>query len=149
MKNKASIAAALAAVLLTGCSTFQKQTPAQAAATAIRALVPAAVQYAVAQDTNSIPYLKATALALDIAAANGQFTPAQIKAALDAVSVKEIHTPLAEAAVMAGVGLYVGFFGATVADNADAVLVISAVSSSIRAGLPPNDPAKLSRAPRR
>lgn len=149
MKSRLSVIAVLAAILVTGCSTFPKQSPAQAAATAIRALVPAAVQYAAAQDTNTVPYLKASALALDIAVANGQYTPDQIKAALNAVNAKELHTPLAQAAVLAGVGLYEGFFQTTVVSNEDAVLVITSIASSIRAGLPPNDPAKLSRAMRR
>ena len=119
-------------ILFGGCATTPTQSPAQIAATAIRALVPAAVQYAAVEDTNSIPYFKATALALETAVSSGQYDPVKIKAALDAVNAKELHSPMAQAAVMAGFGLYQGFFAATVVSDADAVMVITAIPQSIR-----------------
>lgn len=139
---KINLSLILAALpLLVGCATTNPVSPVAAAVASIHVIVPIAVEYAATQDKNCIPYLTAAAGVCDIALSSGNTTPAQLIAALDASSANSLKTPLAHAAVMSAIGLYEAFLAVNVTSSADATQIISAISSSIRAGLPPNQPS--------
>jgi len=140
------VAAAL--LLLPGCATTgqPKPDPVAITITAIDTVVPIGVEYAAQQDPNCVPYLRAAVQVLNAAAANGNYRPVELLAALDASSTHELATPIARAAVMAGIGLYQGLLQAQVISNTQAVAIINALAGAIQSGIPPLAPSKAKRA---
>jgi hypothetical protein len=123
-------------LFVTGCATL---TPTQLARTQaiLNATVPIAVEYAVIKETRTIPYFRAAADAIDLAASTGNIDPTKLVASLQALGVKELKTPEAELAIMAGVGIYQVFFAETVSGDVNAVAILHTLAMDIRQGLPP------------
>ena len=138
MKNIKHIIPILAlAVLMTGCATTTQtsQQQLQTALATIQAVVPIAVEYAVAKEPKAGPYLQAAADVMDVASSTNA-SPTALLSALAAID-PALAPPEAKLAVMAGVGIYTGFFAGQVVSNADTVAVLKAVASAIRQGLSP------------
>jgi hypothetical protein len=145
----------LAAGLSTGCKTTATTTVSggvtntvqttsldpERTAGVIQALVPAGVALAAEKDTNSIAYFRASSILLHALVDNGATDPAQVKATLDTISVKELRTPEAAAVTQAALGIYQAYFADVVARKLDnnqwLVPVLTAIAEGIDAGLPP------------
>jgi hypothetical protein len=142
MRKLIPIPLLLALILASGCATTGTgPDPIQITTSAIQVVVPIGVQYAASKDANCIPYLRMTVQVLNAASANGQYSPAQLIAAMEASSANSFKTPLAQASVMAGIGLYQGLLQAQVINSTQAVEIINALAAAIQSGLPPLDPA--------
>lgn len=141
----------LGSSLIQGCKTTTTVTNGQTntvttldpqrTADAIRVIIAAGVPFAVEQDTNSIAYLRAAAVVFKAAANKGEVDPAQLNAALAALSVKELRGPEARALVNAVVGIYKVSFGDAVSAQLDktqwATPILDAVADGLFAALPP------------
>src|ERR1017187_1317605 len=136
---KTSILAIALVAFVVGCATPTPApngpTSAQQAIAVINALVPVAVQYAVAKDPTSVAYFQAAAAALDIAIATNAISPVAIQADLAAIDPK-LATPEASLAIAGGLAVYEVFFAGQIASDTNTVAVLQAVDTSIRAGLP-------------
>jgi hypothetical protein len=132
----------LAVILATGCATTGTgPDPIQITTSAIQVVVPIAVQYAASKDANCVPYLRMAVQVLNAASANGEYSPAQLIAAMEASSANSFKTPLAQGAVMAGIGLYQGLVQAQVINSTQAITIINALAAAIQSGLPPLEPS--------
>lgn len=149
MKRTIGLVTVMAAlVALTGCRTVTTQTPTgtvtstrvdpQAVATIVSVAVPPAVQIAVGQDTNCIPYLRAAQVAISAAVSGGVYDPVTLDVTLNAISIKELRTTEAQAAVQAGLAVYQAFFGQAVKEKIASSgygVVLQAVADGIGEGL--------------
>lgn len=108
----------------------------------IKVLIAAGVPFAIQQDANSVPYLRAAAVVFKAAANSGDYDPAQLDAALKKISVKELRDPQARALVIAVLGVY----KVTLADAVNAKLnqsdwaipVLNAIADGLDSALPPD-----------
>lgn len=140
----------LSAFLFTGCvSTRTISTDAngvsqtntvthldpQRTANAIQAIIPPAVQLAVAEQPAAREYIVKAQIAVCTAAAAGNLTPDQLKAAVDATGVKELQTPEAQAAISAVFGIYQAYYGDVVAQKLNQNQWLQPVLSAICKGL--------------
>jgi len=141
-------------LLTTGCvstpvpgSTNTVQTLDPLAAGAIQGVVAAAMPVAVAQDSNTIPYLRLTAQVLTSAANSGTYDPAEIQSAMNAISIKEIRVTTAGQIVTSALAAYKGFYGDAGTKGINAAVkgpwlsqILTAISTGITDGLPPAAP---------
>ena len=74
----------------------------------------AGATYAVSQDTNAAAYFKAAVVALDLATANGDYSPTNLQETLSAISINEVHSASTQAAISGVLSEYNLFFGAVV-----------------------------------
>lgn len=133
------------ALMLAGCITTQlpdgttvKRVDPQAIATLATVALPPAVQFAVGADKNAAPYFRAVQVAIDAVLAGGAFDPATVSATIDKMTVNELKTPEAKAAVEAALGIYRSFAGQAVTaklDSSGYVIVLRAARQAIEDGL--------------
>lgn len=137
------------AVSLTGCrsvqvgtNTVQELDP--LASSTITGVIAVALPYAVQRDTNAIPYLRLVAGVFQDAADGGNYDPAQIKSAMDNISIKEIRGTPGDSVAQGIFAMYKGFFASTVGGQIDAAVsgpwlrqILSSAAQGINAGLPP------------
>ena len=142
MKNLV-LSALLVLPILVGCSTITP-TQLQTSAAVMQATVPVAVSYAVSQDTNTIPYFRASADAIDLVAKGTNDSPALLIADLNKIPAVAT-SPYAKPAVLAGVGIYTAFYGQTVAGDTNTIILLEDLAADIRIGLGSDSAKKLKR----
>ncbi len=101
-------------------------------------VVPLGIQVAVGQDVNAIPYFQAATVVIDTLVNNGNYNPEILEQLLNNISVKELRTPEAKAAIQAGLSIYKSFAADAVTANLDKGQygkVLVAFSNSIKTGL--------------
>ena len=140
---KRSIVLSAAAFLLLGCVTTNTG-PSQTAinvSIGIRATVPLAVAFAVQKDPTTTVYFQSASRVVLQAAAGTNFNAGALLAALDAIPVPDgSNWQIAKLAVAGGVSIYAGLGNAGLISTLDANYCLSALASSITAGLPPETP---------
>jgi hypothetical protein len=120
---------------ITGISVTNKVVNSEAIIPVLQTTIPLAVQVAIAKDTNSVAYFKATTVVLDTLAAGGNYDPMAVAAALNSLKA---NTPEAQLAVMAGLSIYKSFASEAVnakLNSAQFAAVLKAFSDSIKTGL--------------
>lgn len=127
---------------LIGCATV---TPNQVQTTVnvLNATVPVAVAYAIQKDTNTVPYIRASADVIEVVASGTNLAPAVLIADLN--KIPQFNSPEAKLAVMAGVGIYSAFYGQTLGNDTNTVLILKTLSADIRLGLGEQALAKIKR----
>jgi hypothetical protein len=136
MKKLILSLACAAPLVFAGCGTLN---PSQAATAQkiIRATVPIGVEIAVLREPRVVPYLRASADAVDIAASDPQIAPGVLLSDLQKTTVNLFKTEIAEIAILGGVNIFEVFLADKVAADTNIVAVLMTLSDSIRAGLPP------------
>lgn len=118
-----------------GASITNKVVDSTAIISVINSVVPVGVQIAVAKSTNSIPYLKATAIAIDALVSAGVYSPSQLQTELVKLNVTNAD---AQMVIQAGLSIYKSFVAdAVVAKLAekDYLVVLKSLSDAINQGL--------------
>lgn len=88
---------------------------------ALRAASSFGAERAIQFDPNSQAYLQAVCSALNVALANGQYDPAQLRTTLATVSIKEVHNTAIDSYISQAIDLYESLFGAVGAAHITAV----------------------------
>jgi len=140
-------------LLTPGCTTTSKQVvtngvtntvqvtqlDAQKTADAIAVVLPAGVAFAVARDANTAAYFHAAAIVFAAAVENGQYDPKAIETTLSTISIKELRTPEAKAAIEAGLAIYRSYFGEIISQKLEQATwvkpVLLALAEGIEGGL--------------
>lgn len=136
-------------ILITGCKTIvtnnsngttitNKVIDVGTVTNTINVVVPLAVQIAVGADTNSVTYINAAIVTIDLVASKGDYDPARLEQLLNDIGSEDLKTPEAKAAVQAGLGLYKAFVADSINLNTSKIdygAVLTAFSNSLKDGL--------------